>query len=95
MQDWRIRGNTQDWLRGLELLHESWSGSPTLTYEPGSPDPTEAISDHDHCAFCWAKLSEGSAGYLAQNGPRHEWICEDCFKDLAVDFEWTAKESLP
>ena len=51
--------------------------------------------DHEHCVFCWAKISE-------YEGDIHEcyhaidadvWICEACFDDFKDMFQWTVAKS--
>jgi hypothetical protein len=53
--------------------------------------------DHDHCAACWAKFMADredslSRGYAVSEeyklGLDYEWICADCFRDLADLMEW-------
>jgi hypothetical protein len=59
-------------------------------------------SDHDHCAFCWAKfmdeqnisappgcLHEGYATLaFDQCDDDYNWICPTCFNDFKEQFEW-------
>lgn len=46
--------------------------------------------DHEHCALCWEKISqyEGDQheGYVTADGLR--WVCEDCFLELRMRFQW-------
>ena len=48
------------------------------------PDEWELIADywdHQHCAFCWAKIAERGVGDFCEgytNGKR--WVCPDCFR---------------
>lgn len=52
-------------------------------------------NDHEHCEFCWEKISEfpetQHAGYCTLD--EHYWICETCFHDFKEMFEWTLVES--
>lgn len=76
--DWRLQG--QDWLRE-ELLR----------YQPYRP--AREGSEHDHCEFCWlpfrTRAPEGVAvameGYVT---PDRRWICEPCYEDFKLQFEW-------
>lgn len=47
-------------------------------------------NDHEHCEFCWEKISElpktQHAGYCTLDGQR--WICEACFHDFKDMFQW-------
>lgn len=68
--DWRISGQN----RFLEKAVLEWR-----QYSPPS-----AQWDHDHCEFCWSKLSlSGSPeslleGYATEDG-KH-WICKNLFR---------------
>lgn len=47
--------------------------------------------DHDHCEFCMAKFSENPEnlheGYTTTDS--YHWICEECYQDFKVVFQWT------
>lgn len=87
--DWRLEKLEGSDLKGAQL---EWK-----TYRAPRPD-----WDHDHCAGCWAKFAEYAdpqesilhEGYAT--GPEHpgraeyEWICPECFDDLAEAMEWTS-----
>ena len=49
-----------------------------------------ATNDHEHCEFCMEKFGEGDgllkSGYCTLD--RYHWICEECFQDFQVQFEW-------
>lgn len=50
--------------------------------------------DHDHCVFCWAKISEDEPGALRTGYTDEDdywWICEECFQDLKDIFAWEVK----
>lgn len=77
--DWRLT-NQEKYLLGC-----SWTWK---RYRAPRPE-----WDHDHCAFCWAKLSEpGGAGELHEgystSDDRH-WLCATCFADFRERFGWT------
>jgi len=52
--------------------------------------------DHEHCAFCWAKIVEAKLkkegadllieAYTTEN--RHHWICPKCYEDFREIFQW-------
>ena len=76
-----------DRLRGLGLRrkkYKNWSDS----------------WDHDHCAACWAKISEAedtlNEGYATcsdyVHGEDYEWVCPTCFAELAEEMGWTEVE---
>jgi hypothetical protein len=54
--------------------------------------------DHDHCAACWAKFAEYDGPEIVHEGyatgpdyPRgadYEWVCPECFTDLAGILGW-------
>jgi hypothetical protein len=74
--DWRLQG--QDWLREELLRFEAYK-----TPQSGG--------EHDHCEFCWtpfrSKPVEGAAneGFVT---PDRRWICETCYEDFKLIFEW-------
>lgn len=74
--DWRL-ADDKEYLRGL-----SWHWSKWRCSRPGW--------DHDHCSFCWVKISDQdlpgslSEGYTTFN--EYEWVCEECFKDFRAMF---------
>ena len=47
-------------------------------------EPTNVQWDHEHCVFCWEKITScacgGSVAYVTQDGKW--WICEDCYNDF-------------
>jgi hypothetical protein len=71
----------QSWLAGRTLRPSRW-----FSAQPGW--------DHDHCAFCHAKIAAAStedvdftAGYLTAND-NYIWVCPPCFNDFKVEFQW-------
>ena len=47
--------------------------------------------DHDHCAFCWAKIAAAEAAFTAAYvtaDDGYTWICGPCFEDFKVQFAW-------
>jgi hypothetical protein len=76
MDDWRLQGQER-FLKGACLIRKQY-----VKYRPGW--------DHDHCEFCWRKLSENpedlNSGYATPDD--YHWICEDCFRDFREKFEW-------
>jgi hypothetical protein len=49
--------------------------------------------DHDHCAFCSAKIwdrasgaDEYDCGYTTND--KYHWVCEGCFADFEDRFGW-------
>ena len=85
MKDWRI-----DLVESLRSQRLVWS-----EYRQPSPE-----WDHDHCLGCGATFSElDSPEYLQHgyttgaeysHGKEYEWICSQCFADLAQFMDWTA-----
>ncbi|HEY5047273.1 MAG TPA: hypothetical protein VII49_04550 [Rhizomicrobium sp.] len=86
MADWRI--DNAESIRGLALRgrkYAKWSET----------------WDHDHCAGCFAKFTEGDTldslheGYVT--GPEHheregyDWVCRTCFDDLKSEMGWSVR----
>lgn len=74
--DWRLQG--QDWLRE-ELLRFG----PYRPLKPGS--------EHDHCEFCWTPFRSRAQPGAAREGfvtSDHRWICETCYEDFKLLFDW-------
>lgn len=50
--------------------------------------------DHEHCCFCWDKMSnEGDAlryGYCDLN--EKYWVCETCYNDFKDISNWIREE---
>jgi hypothetical protein len=73
--DWRLEGREQSlrtMLEGVAARRSAWW--------------TSDGRDHDHCEFCWARISnhprsafEYARGYVTEDG---HWICEPCFDDF-------------
>lgn len=77
--DWR-RQAQDEYLMGVRLRLMKWRMS-----RPGW--------DHDHCAFCFAKLSNHAGdlpkGYTTDD--EYHWICPKCFEDFREEFRWTVE----
>ncbi len=80
MDDWRLK-NQERYLKGATLIRK----------------PYTDFSDnweHDHCAFCSAKISTYpgtlSEGYATVKDGivGYHWICDECFKDFKDRFQW-------
>jgi len=72
--DWRLT-NQMQYLFGVVLQYRKYS-------------QYSKEWDHDHCEFCWEKLSEQeiAEGYTTKNS--EHWICKSCFDDLEDRFSW-------
>lgn len=85
MKDWRL--DFVEPLRGQRLV---WS-----KYRQPRPE-----WNHDHCLGCGATFTELEGpeylhyGYVTgpeySHGKEYEWICAQCFNDLAPTMDWTA-----
>ena len=77
--DWRRQGQ-ETYLNGLTLAR--------LKYQVHSPK-----SDHEHCEFCFAKISEGPddlhEGYASDD--KYRWVCDDCFSDFRDEMDWKVR----
>ncbi len=78
--DWRLT-NQENYLKNKELTFQRWEKLKGST------------SDHDHCAFCFAKFTDRDdikdslqEGYCTKD--RYHWICEKCFGDFKDRFNW-------
>ena len=76
--DWRLQGQ-EKYLFGKSLIFKKYSNRVSNT-------------DHDHCEFCSDKFSDTipnslTIGYTTTDD--YHWICENCFADFKMDFEWT------
>ena len=75
-QDWRLQG--QEWLREELLRYEQYR-------------PQKAGSEHDHCEFCWTPFRSAAREGAATEGyvtPDRRWICEICYEDFKLLFDW-------
>ena len=76
--DWRLT-NQRNYLTGVSLTRRTW-------------DSAFQASDHEHCAFCWAKFAAPrvpqavQAGYATLDGLH--WVCDTCFQDFRGAFGW-------
>ena len=70
---------------------EKYLQNETLTFKKWTPRHKD--NDHDHCAFCFEKISNIqntlNYGYVTTNG--QTWICEKCFNDFKEKFNWQVK----
>ncbi len=76
--DWRLQG-------------QIFSHEELLRFERYAP--SRPGSEHDHCEFCWtpfrSRQLEGTP--VATEGfttGDHRWICEPCYEDFKVVFDW-------
>ena len=50
--------------------------------------------DHDHCAFCWAEISDQPIDEHTEHNTawvtddNYHWICPKCFDDFRERFAW-------
>jgi len=74
--DWRLAGHQANYLHGELLRYAS--------YRPPRPG-----WNHDHCEFCWAPFGSG-AGRIAEGFYTEDqrWICESCYEDFKMLFDW-------
>ena len=76
MDDWRLNGQEQ-FLLGVKLIKKRFISC--------------GYHDHEHCDFCWDKISEEKEdlnfGYCMED--EHHWVCETCFNDFKDRFKWT------
>jgi hypothetical protein len=72
--DWR-RMDQESYLSGKAMRSGPWQ----------EPSPG---ADHDHCSFCFLKVTEGDPGYITDDD-RCDWVCPECFDDFKVEFGWT------
>jgi hypothetical protein len=74
--DWRLQG--QEWLREELLRYQP--------YRPPRPG-----SEHDHCEFCWIRFRTSATTEAVNEGyvtPDRRWICEPCYEDFKLIFDW-------
>ena len=79
MSDWRLNGQ-ENYLFRAKLIRKTFQSC--------------GFHDHDHCDFCWDKISEKKEdlnfGYCTHD--EHHWVCETCYNDFKDKFEWTIDE---
>jgi hypothetical protein len=64
--------------------------------------------DHDHCSACWKRIwdqpsseeevsaKEGYASLATSERPDdYDWICVECFTDLAESQDWSVADGAP
>lgn len=81
--DWRLSAQ-HDYLKQAVLVRKNWV-------------QTQDHWDHDHCSFCWQKISENarhadsiSDGYTTADD--YHWICPTCFEDFKELFGFTTRQ---
>ena len=47
---------------------------------------------HDHCEFCWDKVTTDTECEFYRTEDWHRWICKECFNDFKDKFHWTVKQ---
>ena len=48
---------------------------------------------HDHCEFCWEKVTTDLKCTFYCTKDMHSWVCPDCFRDFKVPFGWEEKDA--
>ena len=71
VEDWRLT-DQKEYLYGKELIRAVFRETET--------------NDHEHCIFCWFKLTNPAQGYCTLD--RYHWICDTCFRDFREAFNW-------
>lgn len=51
--------------------------------------------DHDHCEFCWQKISDIDNPDIQPEGWADDeekfWVCKSCFEDFKEMYQWELK----
>ena len=51
--------------------------------------------DHDHCEFCWQKISDIDGENIQHEGWTNDedtyWVCKSCFEDFKEMYQWDLK----
>jgi hypothetical protein len=51
--------------------------------------------DHDHCEFCWQKISDINRPNSTPEGWADDqeiyWVCKSCFEDFKEMYKWNLK----
>lgn len=82
-----------DWR--LTTYNDEWNGK---TFELKT-FKTEGRNDHEHCEFCWQKITDlpiedvDREGYVYEDFEigRSVWICKQCFADFKEKFDFKTK----
>ena len=83
-KDWRLDPN-DDFLKGETFCFKTFKSS--------------AMSDHEHCYFCWQKITdlpiensdrEGYCTISSETGQKI-WVCKNCFDDFKKRFDFKLK----
>lgn len=83
--DWRLT-DQKTYFGGASLRFARWT-------------PYRRDWDHDHCKFCFAEISDDTAGHAAYNeawvtaDDRYIWVCPPCFTDFRDPFHWVVAEA--
>ena len=95
--DWRVETYNGE-LNGKEFFLRKFVTIP-------ASNPME-IYDHDHCEFCWQKITDldipdsdaqgyvtlGYVGETDEKSMRKHWVCEKCFNDFKERFDFRIKK---
>ncbi len=78
--DWRLNGQ-EKYLSG-ETLHLR------------KMTPSRKDWDHEHCEFCWEKISpnDGDIHEAYTTSDEYYWICPECFEDFKETFDFKLSE---
>jgi hypothetical protein len=56
---------------------------------------TRSHWDHDHCEFCWQKISDMDSSDIQPEGWSDDeetyWVCKSCFEDFKEMYQWNVK----
>jgi hypothetical protein len=81
--DWRLSfGNTPSFYRQYKWSLKKWTR-------------TSPHGDHDHCEFCWQKISDIEGTNIQHEAWADEtetyWVCQLCFEDFRDMYCWNLK----
>ena len=48
---------------------------------------------HDHCEFCWKKVTTDKEIVFYCTKDMRYWVCQDCLNDFKESFGWVEKDS--
>ncbi len=79
--DWRLT-DQQEYLQGKTLHWRRWV-------------PPKKTWDHDHCAFCWARICDVEDGQPEAwtTEDNYWWVCKKCGEDFRETLQWTLIEA--
>ena len=76
-RDWRLSFQSEH-LRSETFVQKTWT-------------QTRPDWDHDHCAFCWAKMGPESMPDVLHQGfstaDEYDWVCPKCFADFKDELQ--------